>query len=201
MSTEAVASQIAEVPAKRPRGRPRKVVPAAAPEKADVLTLKTALKGQPGMPSYRTAARWITQGLVQADGGGRGTPYMVALKQLHELRTLWALRQAGLSLQKLKRAAGNLEQFGYNPYSSGQFAVLDDGELVQITDAGEVVAWLKQPGQTLMRTLVRLPGDDAGKQFTCLHCGKVGWAHRSDRRYCSGRCRSAAAYARHHLAP
>ncbi len=44
----------------------------------------------------------------------------------------------------------------YNPFSTGQFAVIEDGELVRFAGADEAVALLRQPGQ---RLLLRVGGD------------------------------------------
>ena len=120
--------------------------------------LKAALKETP-IPGlkYRTAANWITAGLVVAEGGGvQGANLQIGEKQLRELRTLAALRQL-LSLQALKRAAGTLRKLGFNPFSTGQFAVLEGGELVRVVDEGEAVALIRAPGQRV--ALVRLDGD------------------------------------------
>ena len=112
------------------------------------MDLKTALKEHPipGLP-YPTAARWVQQGLVVAEGGGlQGHEFNIGEKQLRELRTLAALRQV-LSLQALKKAAATLRAMGYNPFSSGQFAVVDGGELVRLVNEEEAVALIRQPGQ------------------------------------------------------
>lgn len=113
-----------------------------------IMDLKTALEECPipGL-TYRTAARWIAQGLVVAEGGGlQGNELSIGEKQLHELRTLTALRQV-LSLQALKKAAATLRAMGFNPFSSGQFAVVEGGELVRLVDEDEAVALIRQPGQ------------------------------------------------------
>lgn len=113
-----------------------------------IMDLKTALEKNPvpGL-TYRTAARWVSQGLVVAEGGGlQGHELDIGPKQLHELRTLAALRQV-LSLQALKKAASVLRAMGYNPFSTGHFAVVEGGELVRLVNEEEAVALIRQPGQ------------------------------------------------------
>ncbi len=113
-----------------------------------IMDLKTALTLHPipGL-TYRTAARWIAQGLVVAEGGGlQGNELSIGEKQLHELRTLTALRQV-LSLQALKKAAATLRAMGFNPFSTGQFAVVEGGELVRVVSENEAIALIRQPGQ------------------------------------------------------
>ena len=119
--------------------------------------LRTALQENPipGL-TYRTAARWVEAGLVVADGGGaQGRDLQIGEKQLRELRTLAALRQH-LSLQALRRAAGTLHKLGYNPFSTGAFAVLEGGELIRVVDEDTAVALIRQPGQLV--ALVALDG-------------------------------------------
>jgi len=113
-----------------------------------IMDLKTALTLHPipGL-TYRTAARWIAQGLVVAEGGGsQGVGFDIGPKQLHELQTLTALRQV-LSLQALRKAAKTLRAMGFNPFSTGRFAVVEGGELVRLVSEEEAVALIRQPGQ------------------------------------------------------
>ena len=112
------------------------------------MDLKTALTLHPipGL-TYPTAARWVQQGLVVAEGGGsQGVGFDIGPKQLHELQTLVALRQV-LSLQALKKAAVTLRAMGFNPFSTGHFAVVEGGELVRLVSEEEAVALIRQPGQ------------------------------------------------------
>ncbi len=106
-----------------------------------------------GIP-YRTAARWVSQGVVIADGGGAsGRPYKIGPKHVRELSILAELRSA-LSLQQLREAARFLRKLGHNPFSKGRFAVVGGPagkrELVKITDEGQAIKLLRQPGQTLL---------------------------------------------------
>lgn len=109
--------------------------------------------GPEGLPDYYTAARWIRQGLVECEGGGRQhVAYEVSTKTLRELQTLHTLRQV-LSFQALRRAAETLRTLGFNPFSTGQFAVIADGELVRIANTGEAIALLHQSGQYILMWL------------------------------------------------
>ncbi len=112
------------------------------------MRLKEAAE-KAGVP-YPTAARWLQQGVVKADGGGtRSTPWECGKKQIRELKILDRLRDA-ISFQKLRKAAEYLESIGHNPYSSGTFAVVNDDGLVKLTDRGEAVQLLgTDQGQTL----------------------------------------------------
>ena len=119
--------------------------------------LRAALRQNPipGL-TYRTAARWVEAGLVQAEGGGaQGRDLQLEEMELRELRTLSTLRQV-MSLQALRRAARTLRRMGYNPFSTGAFAVLEGGELVRIVDEDTAVALIRQPGQRV--ALVALGG-------------------------------------------
>lgn len=108
---------------------------------------------------YPTAARWLQQGLVKADGGGRpGSPYEIGGKQIRELKVLDCLRQA-MPFQKLKKAAERLETLG-NPYDMGRFAVLEHGSLRCIADASEATDLIQEDkGQILLVPIGRDPMD------------------------------------------
>ena len=127
---------------------------------APVAITETYNLGQRWEDPYRGCptgpARWVEAGLVVADGGGaQGRDLAIGEKQLGELRTLAALRQH-LSLQALRRAAGTLRKLGYNPFSTGTFAVLQGGELIRLVDEDTAVALIRQPGQRV--ALVALDG-------------------------------------------
>ena len=125
------------------------------------IDLKTACATVEGLPEYTTAARWLRQGMVEAEGGGGPcVAWEIGPRQIRELRTLYRLRHA-LSFQALRRAAANLRRLGYNPFSSGQFAVVENGELIKIADTGEAIALLKKAGQMVM--IVPLAGTEAAE--------------------------------------
>jgi len=119
------------------------------------MDLKNALLENPipGL-TYPTAARWVAQGLVVAEGGGlQGRELDIGPKQLHELRTLTALRQV-LTLSALKKAIALLRAAGFSPLNTSQFAVLEGGELVSVVGEEEAVELLKQSGRC--RAIIRI---------------------------------------------
>lgn len=119
------------------------------------MDLKEAIK-QVNLP-YTTAARWCREGLVNAEGGGKQrVEWEIGPKEIGELKTLAHLRKA-MSHQELCQAAETLRGMGCNPYSSGKFAVIGDGELIKITDEDDAISLLKKPGQ---QVLVFLGDDD-----------------------------------------
>jgi len=112
------------------------------------MDLKTALDEYPipGLP-YPTAARWVQQGLVVAEGGGpQRHEWHIGPKQLRELRMLTALRQV-LSFAALKRAVLTLRAMGFSPLSAIHFAVVEGGELVRVVGEEEAIGLLKQPSE------------------------------------------------------
>ena len=124
------------------------------------MDLREAVRLHPDLPPYTTCARWVKRGLVEAKGGGRQRVlWEISDKQIHELRTLARLRGL-LSMQALVRAAKTLRRMGFNPYSSGSFAVVEDGELIRIGHTAEgataVTALLKRPGQCVLVSLSAL---------------------------------------------
>lgn len=122
--------------------------------------------------AYRTAARWCETGVIRPRGyhpkgwpGRKPIPWTE--KETRELENIAALREAGMSLQALKRAGRFLRKaLQANPYSEGRFMVLEGPrgkkELVRILD-GEAVALLEHPGQIVLVPLFEGSGDEVGE--------------------------------------
>ena len=119
-----------------------------------------------------TASRWVKAGIIRPEGyvGRRGVPVLFGEKELLELRTISALRGAGLSFQALRRAADQLRKWGRNPFSVGPsgFAVISGPrgrkELVEILDPDNVTQVTGEPGQLLLVPLWRTPNDDGNTE-------------------------------------
>lgn len=101
---------------------------------------------------YRSLMRWVVDGLVEPYAIGRGNPARLwSEKHVREVRIIARLRGEGVSMQKLKKVAEFLRARGDNPFSSGEFLVLEPGgEMVKVYASGEIVELLKNPGQRLL---------------------------------------------------
>ena len=118
------------------------------------MTQAATLAGVP----QPTVSRWVKAGVIRPAGyiRRRGAPAAFGEKELRELRTLSALRGAGLSSQALRRAADKLRSWGHNPYSAGltAFAVIagkkGTKELVEIIKPDKAMTVTGTPGQLLL---------------------------------------------------
>lgn len=123
-------------------------------EKVRRMDMQTAAR-RAGVP-YPTVARWVQQGLITPpDYEGRpGGRVFFGEKELRELTLLVKLRGL-LSLQALRKATAYLRKLGYNPLSTGYFAVLagppNKRRLIKIDDHGGAIELLgKHRGQMLL---------------------------------------------------
>ena len=114
-----------------------------------------------------TATRWIQAGVIRPEGyvGRQGAKVRLGEKEVEELRTLAALRRAGLTFQALRKAAEELRRLGFNPFSGGLagFAVVAGPrgrqDLVKIIDPSEATNVSGVPGQTVLVPLFGEIGD------------------------------------------
>lgn len=110
---------------------------------------------------YRTLMRWVQGGVLNPEGARRGHRNETAWrpKDLREASVLVALRRAGFSMQKMRRALDYLRSIGHNPMSTGDFIAVRLGnsehpsELIKICSTGEALALLQQPGQLVLPLL------------------------------------------------
>lgn len=102
--------------------------------------------------SYPTAARWVQASLINAaGGGGPRQEWLIGEKELRELTIIHTLRQAGVSLQTIHRAADTLRAIGANPFSEGEFLAVDHGdEIIRRIDQTEAMATVAKGGQMLL---------------------------------------------------
>ena len=107
---------------------------------------------------YRSLMRWVEAGLLNPEGARRGKRNETTWhpKDLREASILVALRSAGFSMQRLRKALEWLRSAGHNPMSTGDFIAVRLGngehpsELIKICDTGEAMTLLQQPGQLVM---------------------------------------------------
>ena len=119
-----------------------------------------------GIP-YRSLMRWVQGGILNPEGARRGHRKETTWhpEDLREASVLVALRRAGFSMQKLRRALDWLRSAGHNPMSTGDFIAVRLGngehpsELIKICDTGEAMTLIQQPGQLVMR-LQPIGGDE-----------------------------------------
>jgi excisionase family DNA binding protein len=104
-----------------------------------------------GVP-YRSLMRWTAEGLIESHAVGKGNALRLwSEKHLREARVVAQLRSGGVSMENVKKAADYLRSCGDNPFSSGNFLVLENGgEIVKIYGGGEIVALLNNPGQRML---------------------------------------------------
>lgn len=96
--------------------------------------------------TYRTVARWASDGLIKVDGGGQqGVERRWSEKNYREAFVLARLRREGFSRQEIRKNMKALEEIGHNPFSRGRFLVLQKptgkhrGRVVKIMDQGEAM--------------------------------------------------------------
>lgn len=76
--------------------------------------------------TYRTVARWASDGLIHVDGGGQhGVERRWSEKNYREAYVLARLRREGFSRQEIRKNMKALSEIGHNPFSRGKFMVLE----------------------------------------------------------------------------
>lgn len=116
-----------------------------------------------GIPQ-QTLTRWIQYGLVRPEGWKNKPlcPVPITRKELREFRIIRRLRQQGVPMSKLIKAADYLRSLGYNPFSRGNFVVMDKGkELVRIMNGKEAMALIRQRGQLILIAMEEQNGEKA----------------------------------------
>lgn len=107
-----------------------------------------------GVP-VRTISRWVEGGVIRPTGyrGRRRTPIPWTEKEVREICILAKLRET-LSMQSLRDAMNYLrDELGFNPLSTGSFAVIDAKEkrLVRVCSQNEAIEISgKNRGQLLL---------------------------------------------------
>ena len=110
---------------------------------------------------FRTLHGWRERGLLtpkQCEGRGPKRPVVWSEKDIREARTLTALRTAGFSTQGIAKAQDYLRSLGYNPFSTGQVAVVlgtngEPRDLIKIVDQATAFKLLRERGQLVMLSL------------------------------------------------
>ncbi len=94
---------------------------------------------------YRTVARWASDGIIEVEGGGHGENWRWSEKNYREAFVLARLRREGFSRQEIRKNMKALAGIGHNPFSRGQFLVLERpkgrkrGTIVKIMESGEAM--------------------------------------------------------------
>ncbi len=106
-----------------------------------------------GIPDS-TASYWVNSGLVTAERRGRGRAgHTIGLQGLRELVAVMELRGAGISLQAVQRAVGELRQLTSEDRPLSHLMVVAIGDDVVWHDGGDPTALVsakRQPGQRIL---------------------------------------------------
>jgi DNA-binding transcriptional MerR regulator len=107
------------------------------------------------MVSLRQIRYWDSTGLVRPSvqaARGRGSRRLYSFEDLLELRVIFRLRNAGLSLQKVRKVTDYLRAHHAEVRRPlANMKLITDGETVYIsTDPGVLVDALNRPGQVVM---------------------------------------------------
>jgi DNA-binding transcriptional MerR regulator len=102
-----------------------------------------------------TVISWINTGLVTADRYGRGRGgHTIGLSGLMELLAVITLRDAGISLQAIRRAVENLRALSGQAQPLASLTIMVVGDDIVWKDASEIgdipTSALHKPGQRLM---------------------------------------------------
>jgi DNA-binding transcriptional MerR regulator len=109
--------------------------------------------------TLRMATYWVEVGLLTPSvldgsrGRRRGSKqgHLWSFRDLVALRTVGELRQAGVSLQDLRKVSGYLHDYGGDFADTFLVAVGDD---VMIVTGAELISTLKAPGQLVIKAMV-----------------------------------------------
>ncbi len=106
-----------------------------------------------GIPGT-TAGYWVNSGLVTAERRGRGRAgHTIGLAGLRELVAVMELRNAGISLQAVQQAVGELRQLTSQERPLSQLMVVAVGDDVVWHEGGDPTALVsakRQPGQRIL---------------------------------------------------
>ncbi len=102
-----------------------------------------------------TVASWVTVGLVTPERYGRGRGgHVIGINGLLELLAVIELRQAGFSLQTIRRAVVNLREMSGHDRPLAKLILVVNGQDIFWMDANDVsgmpISALQSPGQRLM---------------------------------------------------
>ena len=106
-----------------------------------------------GFPNS-TASYWVNSDLVTAEHRGRGRGgHTIGLAGLRELVAVMELRNAGISLQAVQQAVGELRQLTSQERPLSQLMVVAVGDDVVWHEGGDPTALVsakRQPGQRIL---------------------------------------------------
>jgi DNA-binding transcriptional MerR regulator len=91
--------------------------------------------------TQRQLAYWDRSALVQPGGrvaNGRGTRRLYTVTDLVQLRAIYRLREAGVSLQKIRRAFRFLATLSDDPSPLAELEIVTDGERVLVLRSDEM---------------------------------------------------------------
>lgn len=107
--------------------------------------------------AYRTLDHWAKTGLIVpevAQAEGTGSKRLWSFANLIELRTARILRDAGVSVQALRKVVAHLRQRdGRTTPLAGTFLVAVGNDVVEV-QGDDLVSLLRQPGQVALRLVL-----------------------------------------------
>lgn len=108
--------------------------------------------------NLRTVQRWTDQGVIIpsiSQGKGKGSVDVFSFSDVVTLRTLGRLKQAGISLQQIKKALEALEQIR-TTRDLHNIHLVSTGADIYLSTGRAVTSLLKQPGQMAFLWIIPL---------------------------------------------
>jgi DNA-binding transcriptional MerR regulator len=112
--------------------------------------------------TYRQLDHWATTGLVAPSLAparpGTGNRRRYSFTDVVVMRTAGELRRAGVSLQSIRKVAGELMRLGEGTELSQARLIVDGNDVVVLVDETTALSVLREPGQGVLRLVLDLGG-------------------------------------------